>query len=71
MTTEEKILERLTNIEALMVLKDRNWLPKRLMMLATGMASGTLDNYVSSGRIEKKGMLYSYKSYIEYIETRR
>jgi hypothetical protein len=68
--TEEKILSELETLKALIAANGTNWLPKRLMMVMTGLTSQSIDVYVSKGYIEKRRTLYSYKSYLEFCEIK-
>lgn len=44
------------------------WVSKEILMVLTGFSSKSVNTYVSSGKILKRGNLYSYRSYLEYLE---
>lgn len=68
-TIEEQILTRLDFLESLFVGKFKVWVPKEMLIRLTGLKGGTINTYVSEGKIKKAGNLYSYQSYLEYIES--
>ena len=71
MTEVDKILERLDDLEALMITKDQDAVSKRIICIRLGLKSRTIDSYVNAGKILKIGNLYSFKAHIEYLKKRR
>ncbi len=45
------------------------WVSKEILMVLTGFNSDTINTYVSQGKILKRGNIYSYRSYLEYLEV--
>jgi len=53
-------------LKAMMAAKNLTWVTKDMMIALTGFKSATIDTYASTGKIVKRGNLYSYRSYLEF-----
>lgn len=62
--TGQKILGEIGLVQAMLASK-MDWVSKDVIVKLTGLHPLTINNMVSQKRIIKRGLLYSYRSFVE------
>lgn len=66
-----EVSRKLTIVQSFAAMQQshESWVSKEVLCALIGLSSESVNTYVTQGKIKKRGTLYSYRSYLEYLEV--